>query len=201
MNPTPRGSPNLRQLRGSAWTHPPRSRDGAGDRAARRMEGGSRAEVDHLLIAQVMLRAALERRESRGATLPPRSPGIGAGRPERSFFKPAPCNPEFLQRKQPGRVIPASPLEALVRIVETPSQRTSESKATSRRGLSAGRHDDVGLDPQPRSGAIAGVDVAQVVPRAFPGMRLRRSSRWMAARSPPETRSLNSPDGQHAAHG
>ena len=68
--------------------------------AIRKLEGwkaGSRAEDDHLLIAQVMLRAALERRESRGAHYRLDRPEPAQGRPARSFFKPARCAAEILR--------------------------------------------------------------------------------------------------------
>ena len=68
--------------------------------AIRKLEGwkaGSHAEDDHLLIAQVMLRAALERRESRGAHYRLDRPEPAQGRPERSYFKPARCAAEILR--------------------------------------------------------------------------------------------------------
>ena len=88
----------LRQLMGNSLGP---IRSGASmAQAIRKLEGwkaGSHAEDDHLLIAQVMLRAALERRESRGAHYRLDRPEPAQGRPERSFFKPARCAAEILR--------------------------------------------------------------------------------------------------------
>ena len=88
----------LRQLMGRSLGP---IRNGASmSQAIRQLEGwksNSRAEDDHLLIAQVILRAALERRESRGAHYRLDRPEPARGRPERSFIKPAPCAVEILR--------------------------------------------------------------------------------------------------------
>ena len=57
----------------------------------------SRAEDDLQLVARLMLAAALERRESRGAHYRLDHPAAAAGPPRRSFLDPAPAATESLQ--------------------------------------------------------------------------------------------------------
>jgi len=59
-------------------------------------KAGSRAEDDHLLVARLMLRAALERRESRGAHYRLDCPEPARGKPARSFVEPPPNAVESL---------------------------------------------------------------------------------------------------------
>ena len=59
-------------------------------------ESGSRVEDDQLHVARLMLRAAFERRESRGAHYRLDCPEPAQGRPARSFVEPRPYAAETL---------------------------------------------------------------------------------------------------------